>query len=79
MRDKIAAVRTRLSTALRSELLKEMDQSLVRIRQTIAPYTRFIEAEGASLRDSEARLRQLGSQLTGLRQRIDAQISSMTA
>jgi len=79
MRDKIAAVRTRLSTALRTELQKEIDHSLVRIRETIAPYTRFIEGEGATLRESEGRLRQLGSQLTELRQRIDAQTSSMTA
>ena len=79
MREKIAEVRSRLSTALRTELQKEIDHSLVRIRETIAPYTRFVEGEGATLRESEARLRELGSQLTGLRQRIDAQTSSMTA
>jgi small GTP-binding protein len=79
MRDKIAAVRTRLSTALRTELQKEIDQSVVRIRETIAPYTRYIEGEGTTLRESEARLRELGSQLTELRQRIDAQTSSITA
>src|SRR5687767_15506203 len=53
MRTKIAAVRARLSTALREQFAKEIQKSGERIRESIAPYSRFIRSEGEKLQTTE--------------------------
>ena len=71
MRTKIAAVRARLSTALREQLRKEIERSVDRIRESIAPYSRFIRAEGDKLQGVDQELREISASLAGLRSRIE--------
>ena len=73
MRGKIAAVRERLSTALREQLRKEIERGVERIRESIAPYSRFIRAEGDKLHAVEQELREISAALAGLRARIERQ------
>jgi small GTP-binding protein len=73
MRTKIAAVRTRLSTALREQLRKEIERSVDRIRESIAPYSRFIRAEGDKLQAVDQELRDISTSLAALRSRIERQ------
>jgi small GTP-binding protein len=73
MRTKIAAVRARLSTALREQLRKEIERSVDRIRESIAPYSRFIRAEGEKLQAVDHELREISTSIAGLRARIERQ------
>ncbi len=73
MRRKIAALRQRLSEALRSEFTHEIAASAPRIRERIAPYSRFVRAEGEKLRSTEQELREIGAAIEGLRGRVERQ------
>ena len=73
MRTKIAAVRARLSNALREQLRKEIERSVDRIRESIAPYSRFIRAEGDKLQAVDQELHAISASLSGLRSRIERQ------
>lgn len=73
MRTKIAAVRARLSSALREQLRKEIERSVDRIRESIAPYSRFIRAEGEKLQAVDQELREISASLAALRSRIERQ------
>ena len=71
MRAKIAAVRARLSDALRKQFAAEIQRSGDRIRESIGPYSRFIRAEGDKLKDVDRELTEIGSALAALRARIE--------
>jgi small GTP-binding protein len=71
MRQKIAGVRTRLSAALREQFQREIQRSAERIREGIAPYSRFIRAEGDQLKVVDQELREIGNELAGLRARVE--------
>jgi small GTP-binding protein len=71
MRRKIAAVRQRLSEALHEQFSREIARSGDRIRESIAPYSRFVRAEGEKLRIMEQELREIGMALASLRARIE--------
>ena len=71
MRRKIGAVREKLSVALKDQFAKEIGKSGERIRDSIAPYSRFIRAEGEKLRTTELELKEIGAELASLRARID--------
>ena len=71
MRRKIGDVRERLSGALRAQFAQEISKSGERIRESIAPYSRFVRAEGEKLRTTEQELREIGAELASLRARID--------
>ena len=71
MRRKMADVRQRLSAALRGQFLKEIQRSGDRIREGIAPYSRFIRAEGDQLKIVEQELREIGNELAALRARVE--------
>ncbi|HVL69171.1 MAG TPA: dynamin family protein [Vicinamibacterales bacterium] len=71
MRTKIAAVREQLSSALRKQFGTEVQRSVDRIREGIAPYSRFIRSEGDKLRAMEQELREIGTALADLRSRIE--------
>ncbi len=73
MRRKIADVRQRLSEALRRQFDKEVARSGDRIRDGIAPYSRFVRAEGEKLQAMEQELREISAALASLRSRIDRQ------
>jgi small GTP-binding protein len=72
MRNKIADVRARLSVALRTQFEGEIGRSTARMRESIAPYSRFVRAEGEKLRETETRLAQLRKDLENVRRRVDS-------
>ncbi|HEX5474171.1 MAG TPA: dynamin family protein [Vicinamibacterales bacterium] len=72
MRRKIADVRERLSGALRGQFEQAIAHSLERLRDGIAPYSRFVRSEGEKLRQTDAQLEQLSADLERLRTRVDA-------
>jgi hypothetical protein len=71
MRRKIADVRAKLSSALRRQFEDEITRSSARMREGIAPYSRFVRSEGDKLRETSERLDQLSTELGMLRSRID--------
>jgi small GTP-binding protein len=71
MRVKIAAVRERLSSSLREQFGLEIVKSGDRIREGIAPYSRFVRAEGDNLRVVEKELGDTTAALGALRSRIE--------
>jgi small GTP-binding protein len=71
MRRKVAAVRERLSHALRTQFQQEIGRSAVRIRESIAPYSRFIRAEGDTLKLVDQELRDISNALAALRARVE--------
>ena len=71
MRRKIASVRERLSAALREQFGREIDRSAARITEGIAPYSRFVRAEGDKLKVVEQELREIGNELASLRARVE--------
>ena len=71
MRGKIADVRARLSAALREQFQREIQRSAERIREGVAPYSRFIRAEGDQLKVVDQELREIGHELAGLRARVE--------
>jgi small GTP-binding protein len=72
MREKVADVRARLSTALRVQFQEEIARSTARMRESIAPYSRFVRSEGEKLRETETRLGTLRTDLERVRERVDA-------
>ncbi len=72
MRQKIGEVRQRLGDALRAQFRKEIAQSADRIRGSIAPYGRFVRAEGERLDRAENELGSAAAELQSLRVRIEA-------
>ena len=71
MREKIADVRARLSSALRAQFQEEIARSTARMRDSIAPYSRFVRSEGDKLRETEDRLATLRTDLERVRQRVE--------
>lgn len=71
MKDKIAGLRTQLSTSLRTQFEHEIDRSLNNIRNAIAPYTRFVRAEQSKLNEMQTTLHNIAETLTRLRGRIE--------
>ena len=71
MRQKIAAVRSRLSAALREQFLKEIGRSADRIREGVAPYSRFVRAEGDKLKAIDQELQEIATELASLRARVE--------
>ena len=71
MRLKMADVRQRLTEALRKQFTQEIQGSGNRIREGIAPYSRFIRSEGDKLKTIDQELREIAASLAGLREKID--------
>jgi small GTP-binding protein len=71
MREKIGAMRTRLSAAIRSQFEAETTRSGQRIRDSIAPYARFVRAESEKLSASRGELSRHRGELETLRGRIE--------
>jgi small GTP-binding protein len=71
MRRKVAAVRQRLSEALHEQFSREIGRSADRIRESIAPYSRFVRAEGEKLQTTERELGEIGTALASLQARIE--------
>jgi hypothetical protein len=72
MRQKIADVRQRLSDALSAQFKKEIASSAERIRNSVAPYSRFVRAEGEKLEATEREIHESAATIASLRTRISA-------
>ena len=71
MRAKIADVRGRLSAALRTKFQEEIGRSTARMRESVAPYARFVRTEGEKLEETSVRLDALRGDMARLRARVD--------
>jgi small GTP-binding protein len=70
--EKIAALRAQLSDSLRSQFAKEVQNSLERIQEAIAPYTRFVRAEREKMAEMEKNLKDLKLQIERLRGKLES-------
>jgi hypothetical protein len=71
MRRKVSDVRERLAGALRDQFAKEIARSVNRIREAVAPYSRFVRAEGEKLKEMERELREILDALASLRHQLE--------
>ena len=71
LRQKVGALRERLSSALREQFGREIAKSGERIRASVAPYSRFVRAEGEKLATIERELGEVTAALAALRSRIE--------
>lgn len=72
LRTKVAAMRRQLMGSLTDQFEREIQASLARIRESIAPYTRFVRAERERLEGLRGELGRLADELARLRARIEA-------
>jgi len=72
MREKIGAMRTRLSAAIRTQFESETTRSGQRLRDSIAPYARFVRAESDKLSASKSELSRYRVDLDTFRGRVEA-------
>ncbi|MEO5896304.1 MAG: dynamin family protein [Vicinamibacterales bacterium] len=71
MRTKMANLRQRLSDALRKQFTQEISRSATRIREGIAPYSRFVRSEGDKLKSVDDELREIAASIAALRDQIE--------
>jgi hypothetical protein len=69
---KVAQVREQLMTSLRQQFETEMQGSLVRIRDALAPYTRFVRAERDRLETARDDLQRSRDELAQLEANVTA-------
>lgn len=72
LRAKIAALREQLMAALTGQFDRELERGLRRIDEAIAPYTRFVRAEGRRLGGTAEELGLLAARLDALARRVEA-------
>ena len=70
LRERIAETRETLMSAITEQFHREADTSLARIRETIAPYSRFVRAEGDRLRSRTEELGAARDALDALREKV---------
>ncbi len=71
MREKIEGMRTQLVGSLTSQFDREVERSVGRVRDAIAPYTRFVRAEQQRLGTTRDELRASAQELGALQRRIE--------
>jgi small GTP-binding protein len=71
LNDKLEDLRQRLQKAMSEEFDRELDHSLHRLRESIAPYTRFIRAEKKKMTRIQGELVEIQSSLGQVRTRIE--------
>lgn len=72
MRAKIETMRQQLVGTLTAQFDREVERSVLRVRDAIAPYTRFVTAEQQRLGATADELRTAERELAGLQQRVEA-------
>ena len=68
-KDKMRALRTKLLTALTTQFNNERDSVIARLKDGVAPYTRYVRSERERLETAEADLAGLRGNLSALRAR----------
>ncbi|HSF79806.1 MAG TPA: dynamin family protein [Anaerolineales bacterium] len=71
MRQKIGVMREQLVNSLRTQFESEIERSLQRINEAIAPYTRFVRAEQAKLNEAQAELVRIKNDLTRIKVAVE--------
>jgi hypothetical protein len=71
MRTKIEQMRTQLVQTLTAQFDREIDRSVGRVRDAIAPYTRFVRAEQQRLGEAREALRAAADTLGALQRRVE--------
>jgi hypothetical protein len=71
MREKIGVLRDELSGSLRNQFEQELERSLQRIQEAIAPYTRFVRAEQGKLTEAHAEMDQISREISRLEHKVN--------
>ncbi|RME50288.1 MAG: dynamin, partial [Caldilineae bacterium] len=71
LRQRIGDLRQRLDAALARQFEAELAASVQRIREAIAPYTRFVRVEREKLTTLEASLQEIEAELAQLRRDVE--------
>jgi small GTP-binding protein len=71
LNEKILALRAQLSGSLRGQFEKEVQHSLERIQEAIAPYTRFVRAERGKMEEMRNKLKDLKIGIERLSKKIE--------
>ena len=71
MRLKIGAMREQLVRSLRAQFESEIERSLQRIHEAIAPYTRFVRAEQSKLQETQVELERIQNGFIRLKTAIE--------
>lgn len=69
--EKMDDLRTRLLHALQTQFAGEADSATTRMKETVAPYTRFVRAERQRIEQAQSSLGALRKQVSGLQARVD--------
>jgi small GTP-binding protein len=72
LRKKVGEVREQLMSGLTNQFEREMKESITRIQEAIAPYTRFVRAERDRLKHSKEELSDLAQKLDQLKARVES-------
>jgi hypothetical protein len=72
LRKKVSQVREQLMSGLTTQFEREMKESISRIQEAVAPYTRFVRAERDRLKRSKEELSDLGQKLDQLKARVES-------
>lgn len=70
LRQRINRLREQLSAAMARQFEKELNDSIHRLRDGIAPYTRFVRVEGEKLGNLNSALQSIKTDLNNLRNRV---------
>jgi small GTP-binding protein len=73
LEEKIAALRSQLSTALRKEFERAQEQHAQRLAEAVAPYGRFVRAEEQRWRDAQQTLEALKARAAAFLAQLDTQ------
>lgn len=71
-RERTEALRSRLSETMRRQFDSELERSIERIREAIAPYTRFVRTEHARMTEAQESLGKIEQEVEALRGEIGA-------
>jgi uncharacterized protein YlxW (UPF0749 family) len=71
-REKTDALRQRLSEVVRRQFDTELARSVERMREAIAPYTRFVRTEHARMTEARSTLAELDGEVAALKKEIAA-------
>ena len=72
MRERVEQMRWQLMEALTSQFDREVERSVGRVRDAVAPYSRFVRAEHGRLGEAVADVGTLSDELASLQRRVEA-------
>jgi hypothetical protein len=71
LRHKLDDLQARLTAAMSQQFERELERSIQRLREAVAPYTRFVRAERQKLQAIEAETAEIAGELARIRARIE--------